>query len=220
MGRLGTLAASARARGLELVPKLNFSRSEINRHDQWMRAPGEGWEDHFDDEAYWKKAFELMEELIEVCQPKRFLHIGMDEDHERSYTQYTAAIETLRAGLAKRKLRAVMWNDSAIDYQTGMIHVEKARAAEKALPKDVVQVLWNYHSVPADAVKRIREEAFELWGAPGSYNPEQTVAFRDAVLRHGGTGLLMTSWSGCTEDNRGWLLERIRAMGPIYRGEV
>lgn len=220
MKHLEALASAARERGLELAPKLNFSRGEINRHNHWMRAPGETWYQHFDDEVYWRTAFEVIAELIAACRPRRFFHIGMDEDHDRSYTQYSAAIRTLRAGLRERKLRTLVWNDSGIEYASGLIHAEKSLAAEEAIPRDVVQVLWRYDGLPATAIKRVRKQGFELWGAPGWRHPAQTTAFRDAVLRAGGKGLLMTTWMPCRGPNRRTLLRAMGQMGPIYRGEA
>ena len=86
MEQLRQLCEHARARGLAIIPKINFSRSEINCHNHWMRAPQEAWHTHFDDAHYWKTAFEVIDELREICQPAQFFHVGMDEDHDRSYT--------------------------------------------------------------------------------------------------------------------------------------
>jgi hypothetical protein len=219
MARLEKLAAAARGKGLEVAPKLNFSRSSIHHHNDWMLAPDEQWYEHFDDEVWWKKGFELIDELIGVCQPKRFFHVGMDEDHDRSYSQYIETIKGLHAGLKQRKLRALIWNDTGIEYASGMIHAEKSLTAEPALPKDLVQVLWRYDAVPRAGIKRLRKEGFELWGAPGSRSAEGAAAFRDAVLEAGGTGLLMTMWIPCRASNRKRILETIRRMGPVYRGE-
>ena len=102
MKQLETLCKHARSLGLEIIPKLNFSRSAINRHNDWMLAPKENWYVHFDDDYYWKTGFEAIDEVIAACRPKRFFHVGMDEDHDRSYTQYVDAILRLRAGLKKR----------------------------------------------------------------------------------------------------------------------
>lgn len=219
MRDLATLAAAAHARGLEVAPKLNFARGEINTHNHWMRAPGEAWYAHFDDGVYWLTAFELIDELTDACQSTRFFHIGMDEDHDRSYTQYAQAIKTLHAGLKKRKLRTLVWNDSGIKYSSGLIHAEKSVFAEQHIPKDVTQVLWQYGTVPEADIRRIREEGFPLWAAPGWRKPEQAIGFRDAMLRAGGEGLLMTTWSPLRKSNRAALLAGIRRMGPIYRGE-
>jgi hypothetical protein len=220
MARLEELAAAARDRGLDVVPKLNFSRSHLHHHNDWMLGKGERWHDHFDDNVYWKKAFELIDELIEVCQPKRFFHIGMDEDHDRSHAQYIDAIKTLRAGLRERKLRTLLWNDTGIEYASGLVHAERSRVAETAIPKDIVQVLWRYDAVPEASIKRIAKLGFELWGAPGARDPNQARQFRDSVLRVGGKGLLMTMWIPCRRPNRRRMLDAIRRMGPIYRGEA
>lgn len=218
MSTLEELARHARDAGMDVVPKLNFSRSEINQHNHWMRAPGSAWHEAFDDEAYWEKAFEVIDEVIAACQPRRYFHIGMDEDHQRSHAQYGAAIKTLRAGLKKRKLRTLIWNDSGITFASGLHHAEKSAAAERMIPKDIVHILWGYHSVPEAAVIRRITDRFELWGAPGWRDAEQARTFRDAVLRAGGKGLLMTNWTACCKENRKGLLTAIRAMGPIYSG--
>ena len=219
MEHLETLAAAAREGGLEVVPKLNFSRSYWHKHNDWMLGPDEDWRQHFDDDAYWEKAFGLIDELIGACHPERFFHIGMDEDHDRSHPQYTQAIERLHAGLADRGLRAAMWNDSACLPACAQVHFEKALAAEDEIPRDVVQVLWDYETTRDDHIQRICERGFELWGAPGG-NPTRAAAIRDAVLRHGGQGLFMTSWARCDRSTSTRLLESIHRMGPIYRCEA
>ena len=219
MKRLQTLAAAAAKRGLEVAPKLNFSRSGYHHHNTWLLGPGEEWYHHFDDAAYWKKAWEVIDKLIAVCKPKRFFHVGMDEDHDRSYTQYAAAIKTLHDGLKKRKLRTLIWNDTGIEYDTGLIHTEKSLTAEKVIPKDVVEVLWRYDAVPTESIRRIRKEGFELWGAPGR-GPSKVAPFRDAVVRAGGTGMLMTMWIPCRKPNRRTILDAIHASGPAYRGDA
>jgi len=44
-------------------------------------------------------------------------------------------------------------------------------------------------------------------------------AFREAVLRAGRKGLLMTMWILCRPSNRRKLLDGIRRMGTVYRDE-
>ena len=220
MDQLRTLAQAARRAGLEVVPKLNFARSHLHHHNDWMLGPDEQWYDHFDDEAYWRKAFQLIDELVAACKPKRFFHVGMDEDHDRSYTQYAEAIKQLHSGLKRRKLRTLIWNDTGIEYDSGLAHAEKSRTAETAIPKDIVQVLWRYDAVPQASIKRLRKEGFALWGAPGAQSAEAVAAFREAVLRAGGTGLLMTMWIPCRPSNRRRILDTIQRLGPAYRGEI
>jgi hypothetical protein len=217
MSVLRKLAEAARKRGMKVIPKLNFSRSEINRHNQWMRRPGQTWHEQFDDQAFWKLGFDAIDEVIEACSPDGFFHVGMDEDHDRSHRQYTDAILTLRKGLMERGLRTICWSDSAIDYASGQVYREKSVAAERELPADVVRLLWNYWAVPKKEMKAIRRRGLELWGAPGARTQEQAQQFRDATLACGGTGLVMTHWKACIPANRKELIERITTFGPLYR---
>jgi hypothetical protein len=220
MRHLQGLAAAARDQGIDVAPKLNFSQSRWHHHNDWMRDPGEPWYAHFDDDAYWRKAFELIDELVAACQPRRYFHIGMDEDHSRSHAQYIAAIKTLRSGLRERRLKTLVWNDSAIEYASGLAHAEKSLAAEKAVPKDVVQIIWRYDAVPASAIRRLARAKFEVWGAPGSRDPALAARFGNAVTRAGGKGLFMTTWRPVRKSARRDLLRGIRMMGPVYRGEI
>lgn len=217
---LEVLASAARERGLDVMPKLNFSRSYWHHHNEWMLGPDEAWYEHFDDDVYWQKAFDLINELIAACLPKRLFHVGMDEDHDRSHTQYIAAIRCLHSGLDERGLRTAIWNDTATPWAPACVHYEKSLAAERDTEKDIVQILWDYGAVPTDSIQRIREQGFELWGAPGSGDLDQVREFRDTVLRLGGTGLFMTTWSHCDASSRHRLLHSIRDMGPLYRGET
>jgi hypothetical protein len=217
MTTLRKLADLARKRGLQIVPKLNFSRSEINRHNQWMRRDGQPWHEQFDDAAFWKLGFQAIDEVVAACRPESYFHVGMDEDHDRSHRQYIDAMLVLLKGLAQRGLRTVSWSDSAIDYASADHHREKSVAAEKHLPADMVRILWNYWAVPTGPMKAIRRRGMELWGAPGARTVEQTTAFRDAVLACGGTGLVMTHWIPCIPARRKELLDRINTFGPLYR---
>ena len=220
MSTLSSLVAAARKNGLEVVPKLNFSRSRHeHHHNDWILGPGEGPNDHFDDDFYWKKGFEVIDEVIAAAEPPRFFHVGMDEDTDRSCAQYVAAIKRLRSGLRKRKLRTIIWNGGLTDAPAWMVIAEKSLVAEKAIPRDIVQLHWRYDRCPTSDLRRIAKAGFELWGAPGG-TPERARAFRDALLRLGGKGLVMTAWIPCIEENRKRLLDQIRALGPVYRGEV
>jgi hypothetical protein len=139
----------------------------------------------------------------------------MDEDHNRSLAQYVSAIKTLRDGLKKRRLRAVIWNDTAIQYGPGLVHAERSEYAESRIPRDVVEVLWNYWSVQPAIVKRLRRLGFAVWIAPGR-NPEQVRAWRKVGLKLGVTGMLMTQWIPCQPKNRERILGAIRQLGPLY----
>ena len=210
MSALRELVERAVAHEIEVMPKLNFAQSALHQHNHWFRPHNR----LFDSEEYWQLAFELIDEILDVVKPPRFFHVGMDEDHWRSYRQYVEAIKTLQSGLKERGVRAVIWNDSACAWPAAEIHGEKSLAAEKDISRDVVQALWDYGGVKLDILRRIRQEGFELWGAPGS-GPERVEKMRDALSDCGGSGILLTCWRPCVQENRDAMLNLIRTCGPV-----
>lgn len=214
--RLRELAEYARGRGLEVAPKLNFSQSEINCHNHWMRAPGEKWHTHFDDEYYWRTAFECIDEVIELCAPERFVHVGMDEDHNRSYTQFVEATRRLDEGVRARGLTTLTWSDSGLGYASGQIHAEKSQRAEAEADDRIVRILWNYSAVPEDAARAIVACGKRLWCAPGRRDPAQIAGFRDLAKELGGDGIVMTNWQIASPPNEDDLVESIRRAGPAF----
>ncbi|MBN1250465.1 MAG: hypothetical protein JXC32_22570, partial [Anaerolineae bacterium] len=197
MATLVQLTARAREHGIEVVPKLNFAQSGLHRHNHWFRPHN----DLFDSDRYWALAFEVIDELINVVQPSRFFHVGMDEDHWRSYDQYVAAIQTLHGGLAKRGLRTLIWNDSACLWPQAAIHRDKSLAAEARAPKEVVHIVWDYNGADEGILSRVKDAGFDLWGAPGHSAP-LVARMVEALHAVGGSGVLLTRWIPCVEANR------------------
>jgi hypothetical protein len=210
MDTLRKIVERAQSHDIEVVPKLNFAQSGLHKHNHWFRPHN----DLFDNDRYWELAFEVIDELIEVVQPPRFFHVGMDEDHWRTYDQYVAAIERLHSGLAERHLRTLIWNDSACLWPQAAIHREKSLAAEARAPREVVHIVWDYSGADEAILSRVKEAGFEVWGAPGHTAP--LVARMVEVLHSvGGGGVLLTRWAPCVEANRADLLESLRVLGPL-----
>jgi hypothetical protein len=212
MSHLEKLVNRAQEKGIEVVPKLNFSQSRYHRHNDWFRPHN----DLFDNDNYWKIAFEIIDEIIQVCHPQRYFHIGMDEDHDRAHSQYIEAILKLQSGIKERGLRTIIWNDSSYG-ERALVHAEKSLAAEEKIPKDIVQVLWDYSNVQPKIIRRLVKEGFQVWGAPGP-NAEKVLKWREAILDYGGKGLLLTMWIPCSKSNRFKLLQFIRTAGSICKG--
>lgn len=211
MNSLKRLLEYARKKGLELVPKLNFSHSRYHRHNYWFRP----YNKLFDSQEYFNVAFEVIDELIKVFRPKRFFHIGMDEDDERTHTQYINAILRLRKGLRERRLRSIIWNDTARGGSRPW-HARKSLAAEKKIPRDIVQVVWDYKHVKPEIIQRLVKTGFDTWIAP-SQRSVQVVKWNKAIRQYGAKGLVMTNWIPCRTRNRSKLLNLILTVGPLYR---
>ncbi len=216
--QMRTLADAARDHGMDVVPKLNFSKSGRNLHDKWMMPHWHhvSWLKGID--TYFRVAEDLIAELTEVMGPRQFFHIGMDEDHYRSMPQYVDAIHRLQASVTKQGLRTIIWNDSCHDQpnMVAQVHAEKSVAAESLISKDIVHILWDYFGAHPDKVKRVASHGFEVWGAPGT-TPDRVAAWRRAVEGNGGNGLLLTRWSKCSEKNRQMLTDLLKEVGPGYR---
>jgi len=216
MTALEELVAYAREAGLEVVPKLNFSKGKEPRlnHNYWFRP----YNELPDNDAYWAKAFQLIDEIIEVTKPERYFFVGMDEDFQRTPTEYVSALKALHEGLTKRGLRTVMWNDTA-HVSAGMFGcVEKALAGEDNAARDIVHVLWDYTPLEACVAQRVqdmRSKGLEVWIAPGR-RPDDVEQWKQLALQTGCSGLVMTAWSPVTERNRGRFLDGVGRVGPIY----
>jgi len=216
MTTLQELVACARQEGLEVVPKLNFSKSKEPRmsHNSWFRP----YDELPDNDAYWAKAFQLIDEIIEVTKPERYFFVGMDEDFLRTPTEYVSALRALHDGLAKRGLRTVMWNDTA-HVAAGMFGcVEKALAAEDNAARDIVHVLWDYTPLEAHVAERVQDmkaKGLDVWIAPGSRG-EDVEQWKQLAVQKGCSGMVMTAWAPVTERNRRRFLDGIARVGPIY----
>ena len=195
-----------RQMGLEPIPKLNFSTC----HDAWLGP----YSRMVSTRAYYDVCKELIAEVTSLFDKPRFFHIGMDEENHRSYRHYVRAIKTLRAGLRQRKLRTVVWNDTALENSMWDQFAEKCLVAERQLPKDVVQVPWCYDRALPNVVKRLVGHGFDVWGAPGP-TAERIQAWKRDILRLGGKGLLFTRWIPCIRKNRKELLNLIKTAGEV-----
>ena len=159
---------------------------------------------------------QAFDEIIAAVKPAKYFHVGMDEDHWRSLPQYAKAITRLHKGLSQRKLRAMVWNDTACTWPAALTHAEKAQYAETRSPRAVAEVLWQYWDDAKTrdrAMRRITAAGHELWGAPGA-TPEHVSSMRDALIRRGGQGILLTKWIPCVRANRDALIEHVRTLGP------
>ncbi len=214
MSDLRELAGFANSCNIDIVPKLNFAKSDRKRHDLWLEpnASRKNWLE--DIEEYFKIADDIISELIQVCKPRQYFHIGMDEDHSRSSEQYADAIIRLRTIVSRHGLRTVIWNDSCENNKNSMaqVHAEKSIAAEKMLPKDIVHVLWQYSRVHPECVKRLTAEGFDVWAAPG-HDKKHIMQWREALLENHGSGILMTNWIKCAAINKNSLIDVINLLG-------
>ncbi len=215
--QMRTLADGARGLGIDVIPKLNFSKSGRNFHDMWMKPHWDhvSWLKDIDD--YYRVAADVIAELAEVMEPAEFFHVGMDEDHYRSVEQYVDTIETLRGIVSGLGLRTIVWNDSCHHLKTkiAQVHADKCRAAEEHISKDIVHILWDYGQAHREIVERVSGRGFQVWGAPGQ-TPEMVAEWRQALEANGGNGMIMSHWIKCDASNKDELVKLLATAGPGY----
>ena len=218
MKDLQLLADTARQKNIDFVPKCNLSKSGRNHHDMWMRPHWDGihWLKNMDE--YWQVAGDVIDELVSVCKPQKYFHIGMDEDHYRSASQYVDAIKILHAKVGKHNLKTVMWNDTCYENRNvgAQVYADKCRAAEPLLPKDMVHILWDYDLTHKGIVRRLTDMGFEVWVAPGR-NKNQIAQWKKILLTEGGTGMLMTNWIKCSKKKQPRILTMLNNLAPAYK---
>ena len=130
----------AREKGIELIPKLNFSAT----HDYWLRD----YQKMVSTDTYYKVCKELIEEAYEMFLHPSYIHIGMDEENwkhakdcEYTVIRYKNAFvkdfnylcECVKATGAKVHAWHDAWTYLDDEYQN-------------QLDRDAIPDLWMYYS--------------------------------------------------------------------------
>lgn len=130
--------AKARGKGLEPIPKLNFSTA----HDTWLGA----YSRCVSTDAYYRVCSDLIEEVSAIFDKPRLFHIGMDEEtaeHQRRY-EYCVIRQFdlwwhdflfLVDQVEKNGSRAWIWSDYVWNHPE--VFFEK-------MPHSVLQSNWYY----------------------------------------------------------------------------
>ena len=128
----------ARAQGLEVIPKLNFSAG----HDTWMKE----YRRMISTPAYYKLCADLIAEVCELFGYPRLFHLGLDEENERNQKGHEMVIIRgeqlfwhdayfLFKECEKHGARPWVWSDYYWDFP---------KLFEKYMPKSVLQSNWYY----------------------------------------------------------------------------
>jgi len=127
-----------RALGMEPVPMLNFSAS----HDVWLGT----YSRCVSTDQYYKVCKDLIQEVIELFDKPRFLHLGMDEEtamHQafyeyvviRQYDLWWHDLLFLIAQVERKGVRPWVWSDRIWRDKSGF---------RAKMPRSVLQSNWYY----------------------------------------------------------------------------
>ncbi|HEX8520846.1 MAG TPA: hypothetical protein VF669_01235 [Tepidisphaeraceae bacterium] len=138
ISKLRDQLARMRDRGLEPIPKLNFSTC----HDMWMGP----YARKVSTPEYYQFAKDIIAEVIDIFDGPRLFHLGMDEEalvHQRHFEYVVIRqhdlwwrdFQFLLDQLAPRNVRPWIWSDN--------IWIRPDEFAQR-MPRHVLQSNWYY----------------------------------------------------------------------------
>ncbi len=201
--------AELRAKGLEPIPKLNFSTA----HDTWMK----GYNRMISSPAYYAFCADVIREVAELFDYPRLFHLGFDEEQANMQTTYEMCFVRgkdlwwhdlffLCAECEKHGMRPWIWSDYMWHHE--QLFLEK-------MPKSVLQSNWFYGWVkphPVGSAHHTMLKAYETLERHGfdqiptcstwttNHNSPGTVGTcRDWIAPERLLGFMTASWETTTE---------------------
>ncbi|MCW8833999.1 MAG: hypothetical protein OQK09_00350 [Colwellia sp.] len=220
MSALKELIAKARGYGMEVIPKLNLSSSNRNQHDRWLSPYWDGLSVAKTVTLSRPVVKNVFEELINEIGNLKYFHIGMDEDHNRSTKQYVAEIKRYHTLLKSHGIKTVIWSDGAYlerDKSHAQVYAEKTMRAAPDLPKDIIQMIWDYDHPNGKIAKELSNMGFTVWAAPG--NKQSNIDnWKKELTEQGLTKhLVLTPWTPTNEKYRQDWLKQITKYGKAFK---
>jgi len=211
--RLKQEANRLKSRGIELIPKLNFSTC----HDTWLGP----WSRCVSTPAYYQVCQDLIADVCELLHP-RFFHLGMDEEtaeHQRRYNYVVVRqnhlfwhdLNFLCGEVERHGARPWIWSDI-------FWHQPEAFAAH--VSRKVLQSNWYYGTDFSDsctavaAYRKLDALGFDQIPTCSNHshpeNARLTVEFvRRTLSPERLLGFLQTPWRPTTPEFRDRLLSAI-----------
>ena len=147
-----------REKGIELIPKLNFSKT----HDAWLGV----YSRMVSTPEYYKVTKELIEEVYEMFLHPSIIHIGMDEENWKHFNdpgyEFIAArrdgllvhdINFFNACVKEAGAKTHMWHDPFNDLEPEF---------SKDIDKDIFPYVWMYYSYLKENWTLISEQDEEV----------------------------------------------------------
>lgn len=207
--------AKLRAKGIEPIPKLNFSAT----HDAWLGP----YSRCLSTDTYYKVCRDVIQEAIALFDKPRFFHLGMDEEtaehqrrqlyavirqHDLWWHDFLFLVEQVESAGS----RPWIWSDYIWEHKDAFL---------KRMPKSVVQSNW-YYSTGFDKEKERYVQAYHdlaeagydqiptgsNWSSPENFG--MTVEYiRKNIPQDHLLGFLQTPWKPTLEACRQRHMEAI-----------
>ena len=157
---------------------------------------------------YYRYIFAILDEVIEVIRPERYVHIGHDEAYdlgscplcEGHMTEvFVEEVTRLHDHIRDKGLSTMMWSD--------MIHPGKdpylVPEAAPLLPKDILMLDFTwYFNVGADIEDEIIPNGYPV--AIGNMYSSHYPRFETRARKPGMVGAQVSAWAACEENSYGY----------------
>ena len=154
--------------------------------------------------------YDLIDEIVDVVRPKRFVHIGHDEVYhlglcpkckEKGATRvYVEHVSALHDHLAKKGLRTMLWSDMLHTdmYYTG----EHFDNVKRELPKDLMLLdfTWYFH-LDKDIEDALLPEGYEIM--MGNLYSSHYPRYSSRIAKKGMVGGQISTWTAVSEKKFG-----------------
>ncbi len=191
----------ARSTGIEVVPMLNLSQGHARNLAPYLF--------YRDNQDYFETVDEMLEELLELFNPRTF-HLGMDEElftekmhayPSRTMEEFQAAVVRFSRYLRRRGVSPMMWAD--VVYSSAEMRMDYYEYM-KRFPRDLVLVPWPYYPYKFPEVDHLARTGLRTISA-GYWGHCMPLAKHVSELRktHPNVdGLMGTMWKGLNEQRR------------------
>lgn len=233
---LAELTEYAKSFGLEVIPEIQslshvqymtISHPEIAEKpaDKELCSlydipPGELVPDDFyahsfcpSNEESYRLLFDIMDEIIEVMKPERFVHMGHDEVYQIGLCEkcrnsspaelFAKDVNRIYQYLKEKNLRMMIWGDMLQDGT----EYETAQAID-LIPKDIILLdfIWYFHP-QRDIEDRLIRHGFDV--IMGNMYSSHYPRFKERAAKKGVIGAQMSTWTEVSE-------YRYASTGKIY----
>lgn len=151
---------------------------------------------------YYNMIFGIIDEVIEACRPKRFLHMGHDEAVNIGKCQrcknisrgdiFAKEVNALNKYVKSKNLTMMIWADMLQDE-----YYAAPKAIDK-LDKDIIMLdfVWYFHT-EEDIENRLINRGFKV--IMGNMYSSHYTRFEKRIRKNGMLGAEVSTWSECSE---------------------
>lgn len=200
----------ARSKNMKIIPKINLAKSPQNKHDHWLHPHTSDTDWLLKSDDYWTVVSQVIKQIIEVCEPEEYFHLGFDEDHSRSDRIMIHDINKASDIIIKNhKLTPIIWDDRCYINRDvrAEVYAEKIRRITPKLNKKLIHVLWDYDESHEWALEELRQLDRTVWVAPGMEKLDNVRRWKH--IMNDNEELLYTTWLPTIGKHRKNILSQI-----------